>query len=202
VQANPHKLDACFSGCDADLVSRSELLGRSQGRSCELRASGIARRRTEQAGAPLSWTIERAATFFGCERVRKAAAHKRPPQRAERAMRTERAEAFFLCLIARCRSLRIAPRKPPTLSSLADEKRVGSLLRNTARRWGWCSLRSRRLFGHGGARSGASDDDDGGLQARCASSSKKKQPQSSTWRSRRASRAGCTRSGVVSGIEA
>jgi hypothetical protein len=28
--------------------------------------------------------------------------------------------------------------------------------------WGWCSLRSRPLLGHGGARSGASDDDDGG----------------------------------------
>jgi hypothetical protein len=48
------------------------------------------------------------------------------------------------------------------LSSLADEKRVGSLLRNTARRWGWGSLRSRSLFGHGGARSGASDDKVGG----------------------------------------
>jgi hypothetical protein len=35
--------------------------------------------------------------FFVCERVRKAAAHKRQPQRAERAMYKERAEAFFLC---------------------------------------------------------------------------------------------------------
>jgi hypothetical protein len=34
-----------------------------------------------QAGAPLSWTSERA-----CERVRKAAANERQPQRAERAM--------------------------------------------------------------------------------------------------------------------
>ncbi len=51
-----------------------------------------------QAGAPLSWTIERADTSFVCERVRKAAARKRQPQRAERAMCTEeRAEAFFLC---------------------------------------------------------------------------------------------------------
>jgi hypothetical protein len=32
---------------------------------------------------------------------------------------------------------------PPTSSSLADKKRVCSLLLNTARRWGWCSLRSR-----------------------------------------------------------
>jgi hypothetical protein len=48
-----------------------------------------------EAGAPLSWTIERADTSFVCERARKAAAHKRQPQRAERAMYTERAEAFF-----------------------------------------------------------------------------------------------------------
>jgi hypothetical protein len=39
-----------------------------------------------------------------------------------------------LLAAARCRSLRIAPEKPPTLSSLADEKRVGSLLRSTAAR--------------------------------------------------------------------
>jgi hypothetical protein len=42
-----------------------------------------------QAGAPLSWTIERADTFFVCERVRKAAALERQPQRAGRAMYTE-----------------------------------------------------------------------------------------------------------------
>jgi hypothetical protein len=47
------------------------------------------------AGAPLSWTIERAATSFGCERVRKAAASERQLQRAERAMSTERAGALF-----------------------------------------------------------------------------------------------------------
>jgi hypothetical protein len=40
---------------------------------------------------------EGADRFFVCERVRKAAAHKRQPQRAERAMNKERAEAFFLC---------------------------------------------------------------------------------------------------------
>ena len=39
-----------------------------------------------KAGAPLSWTSERANTLFVCERVRKAAANKRQPQRAERAM--------------------------------------------------------------------------------------------------------------------
>jgi hypothetical protein len=37
-------------------------------------------------------------------------------------------------LIARYRSLRIALGKPPPLSSLADERRVGSLLRSTAAR--------------------------------------------------------------------
>jgi hypothetical protein len=74
----------------------------------------------------------------------------------------EGAGALFLCLIARCARCGSRLGKPPTLSSLADEKRVGSLLRNTARRWGWGSLRSRSLFGHGGARSGASDDKVGG----------------------------------------
>jgi hypothetical protein len=39
-----------------------------------------------QAGAPLSWTIERADMLFVCEGVRKAAASERQPQRAERAM--------------------------------------------------------------------------------------------------------------------
>src|SRR5688500_2591827 len=39
-----------------------------------------------QAGAPLSWTSERTDMLFVCERVRKAAANKRQPQRAERAM--------------------------------------------------------------------------------------------------------------------
>jgi len=102
--------------------------------SITLRASGIARRHTEKAGAPLSWTSERVDTLFVGEGVRKAAAHERQPQRAERAMYKKRAEAFFLSLIARCRSLRIALGKPPTLSSLADERRVGSLLRSTAAR--------------------------------------------------------------------
>jgi hypothetical protein len=44
-----------------------------------------------QAGAALSWTSERA-----CERVRKAAAHERQPERAERAMGMEGDEVFFL----------------------------------------------------------------------------------------------------------
>ena len=61
--------------------------------SCERRESRAGAR--SQAGAPLSWTSERADTFFVCERARKAAATKRQPQRAERAMQTERAEGFF-----------------------------------------------------------------------------------------------------------
>jgi hypothetical protein len=35
-----------------------------------------------QAGAAPSWTIERADTLFVCERVRKATAPERQPQRA------------------------------------------------------------------------------------------------------------------------
>jgi hypothetical protein len=46
---------------------------------------------------PLSWTSERADMLLVCERVRKAGAKKRQPRRAERAMHTEGAEAFFLC---------------------------------------------------------------------------------------------------------
>jgi hypothetical protein len=42
-----------------------------------------------QAGAPLSWTSERADTLFVCERVRKAAACERQLPRAERAMDRE-----------------------------------------------------------------------------------------------------------------
>jgi hypothetical protein len=48
-----------------------------------------------QAGAPLSWTSERADTLFVCERVRKAAATERQPQRAERAMWRERADTPY-----------------------------------------------------------------------------------------------------------
>ena len=46
-----------------------------------------------QAGAPLSWTSERADTLFVCERERKAVAHKRQPQRAERAIKHSAANA-------------------------------------------------------------------------------------------------------------
>ena len=100
--------------------------------SCERRESRAAAR--SQAGAPLSWTSEQADTLFVCERVRKAAAHERQPQRAERAMYEERAEAFFP--LSDCSLPLAADRagKAPTLSSLADEKRVVSLLRSTAPR--------------------------------------------------------------------
>jgi hypothetical protein len=43
--------------------------------------------RSDQDCAPLSWTIERADTLFVCERVRKAGASWRNPQRAERAIK-------------------------------------------------------------------------------------------------------------------
>ena len=56
----------------------------------------IARRRAGQAGAPLSWTSEGADTLFVCERVRKAAANKRQPQRAQRARYTKRADTLFV----------------------------------------------------------------------------------------------------------
>jgi hypothetical protein len=38
----------------------------------------------------------------------------------------------------------------PGRSAGWSSDRVRSLLLNTARRWGWCSLRSRPLLGHGG----------------------------------------------------
>jgi hypothetical protein len=49
-----------------------------------------------QAGAPLSWTSEGADTLFVCERVRKAAANKRQPQRAERAMHARASDTLFV----------------------------------------------------------------------------------------------------------
>jgi hypothetical protein len=79
------------------------------------RASEIARRRAEAGwrGAVLD---ERA-----CERVRKAAAHERQPERAERAMGMEGDEVFFLGDRGRSRRLPSAMRErlhklPHTLS--------------------------------------------------------------------------------------
>ena len=73
--------------------------------------SGAAAR--SQAGAPLSWTNERADTPFVCERARKAAATKRQPQRAERSMQTEGVEALFLCGQGRRRRIQSAMREQP-----------------------------------------------------------------------------------------
>jgi hypothetical protein len=64
------------------------------GNQSKLRASGIARRRTEP-GWRAAVLDERADTLFVCERVRKAAATECQPQRAERAMSEEGAEALF-----------------------------------------------------------------------------------------------------------
>ena len=60
-----------------------------------------------QAGAPLSWTSERANTLFRCKRMRTAAASNRQPQRAERAMCKERERRrSFLCERRRSRRIR------------------------------------------------------------------------------------------------
>ena len=48
-----------------------------------------------EAGVPLSWTSEGVDALFVCERVRKAAAHKRQLQRAERAMYTSERPRFL-----------------------------------------------------------------------------------------------------------
>jgi hypothetical protein len=83
--------------------------------------------------------------------------------RASGIARRRTAEAFFTFLIARYRSLPLAADragKPPTLSSLADEKA--------------CRLAPPQ---HGGARSGPSDYDGGGFIARCASTSKRSASQ-------------------------
>jgi hypothetical protein len=45
--------------------------------------SGIARRRTEQAGAPLSWTSERADTFFVCEASEEGSGLRAPASASE-----------------------------------------------------------------------------------------------------------------------
>jgi hypothetical protein len=50
---------------------------------------------------------------------------------------TARQSVIFDCSARYARSARIAPLSPPTSSSLADEKRVGSLLLSTAARDPW-----------------------------------------------------------------
>jgi hypothetical protein len=94
--------------------------------SITMRASGIARRRTEpgwRAAVLDERTSRHALRLRG---VRKAAAKERQPQRAERAVDKERAEAFFP--LSDCSLPLAADRagKPPTLSSLPDETRVVS----------------------------------------------------------------------------
>ena len=84
----------CGGTVRSDLPRRILIL--AHGGSIDLRAlaASVGNRAPaarSHAGAPLSWTIERADTSFVCERVRKAAAHKRQPQRAERARNIARA---------------------------------------------------------------------------------------------------------------
>jgi hypothetical protein len=101
----------------------------------QLRASGIARRRTEPGwrAAVLNERASRHAFRLRSERGRQRLPSASLSERSEQYARSERRHSF-LCPIARYRSLQIAPGKPPTLSSLADEKRVSSLLRSTAAR--------------------------------------------------------------------
>ena len=79
-----------------------------------------------------------------------AGANERQPQRAERAIYMEGAEAFFPLLITRFRSLRIAPEAASFV---------------VARRREACRLAPPQ---HGGTRSGANDDEEGGSKARDA----------------------------------
>jgi hypothetical protein len=102
--------------------------------SITLRASGIARHRTEPGWRAAVLDERTSRHAFRLRGVRKAAAKERQPQRAERAMDEERAEAFFPLLDCSLPLAADRAGKPPTLSSLADEKRVGSLLRSTAPR--------------------------------------------------------------------
>jgi hypothetical protein len=60
-------------------------------------------------------------------------------------MYTERAEAFFALLDCSLPLAADRARQPPTLSSLADEKRVDSLLRSTAARDPVRARRRRRI---------------------------------------------------------
>ncbi len=134
-----------YIGCKPCRPSAScaDLSTQAMNCSCERRKSRAAAR--SQAGAALSWTSERADQLFVYERVRKAAAHKRQPQRAaERAIYTERAEAFFPLFDC---SLR-----------LATDRAGGRLL---WRRSPTRSVSARSSAARRRARSGASDDGGG-----------------------------------------
>jgi hypothetical protein len=98
---------------------------RADDASCERRESRALAR--SQAGAPLSWTSERADTFFVCERVRKAAATKRQPRERSEQCTQKRAEASFLCERRRRRRIHSAMREqlknaPHLLLGVAGEK--------------------------------------------------------------------------------
>jgi hypothetical protein len=117
----------------------------------QLRASEIARRRMEP-GWRAAVLDDRASRRVFCLRASEDGSGLQGASLSERSEQCaeERAEALFLCLIARCRSLRIAPEAAYFV---------------VARRREACRLAPPQ---HGGKRSGASDDD----EARCASSSK------------------------------
>ena len=79
-----------------------------------------------QAGAPLSWTSEGADMLFVCERVRKAAANQRQPQRAERAIYTSAQRRSFLCERRRRRRIPSAPRIARRCPGRASERTLFS----------------------------------------------------------------------------
>jgi hypothetical protein len=107
-----------------------------------------------QAGAPLSRTSERADTLFVCEGVRKAAANERQPQRAERAMYTERADTLLVGERRRSRPLPSAIR--------ARDVRAADLQSKPRKRCGTRAvLRHSRFVG---------SDEDGGFPANIAAS--------------------------------
>jgi hypothetical protein len=102
--------------------------------SVTLRASGIARPSTERGWRAAVLDERTSRHAFRLRGARKAAAKERQPPRAERAMDRERAEAFFPLSNGSLPLALDRAGNPPTLSSLANRKRVGSLLRSTAPR--------------------------------------------------------------------
>ena len=75
-----------------------------------------------QAAAALSWTSEGADASFVCDRERKAAANKRQPQRAERAIDTASLASEAIKIGSRAAVLRTRSRHA---SSSASEDEVG-----------------------------------------------------------------------------